>query len=232
MGFFKKLFGAAAVTGAAIGGALYVKKRKDDESTETGLNDFDDFDEQKIFDINKDTDNDGNKKVTITFNSKKAKKVANDTADIIIDATDKAKDMVTEKLGEEKVDYIKEKAEDAKDKINDVTSLAMEKAKEVKNAVVDKVGEENIEAVKEKVGDAMDLAKDKVSETVDKIIKSSDSDFDDSDFNEDDFVDEDIEPVSSKSSDTPADKAETEDDVNLDDKDTDDEFLSDELEEL
>ena len=26
MGFFKKLFGTAAVTGAAVGGALYVKK--------------------------------------------------------------------------------------------------------------------------------------------------------------------------------------------------------------
>ena len=29
MGFFKKLFGTAAVAGAAVGSALYVKKRKD-----------------------------------------------------------------------------------------------------------------------------------------------------------------------------------------------------------
>ena len=31
MGFFKKLFGTAAVAGAAVGGALYVKKRKEEK---------------------------------------------------------------------------------------------------------------------------------------------------------------------------------------------------------
>ena len=29
MGFFKKIIGAAAVAGAAVGGALYVKNKKD-----------------------------------------------------------------------------------------------------------------------------------------------------------------------------------------------------------
>ena len=32
MGFFKKLFGTAAVTGAAVGGALYVKSVKKKEN--------------------------------------------------------------------------------------------------------------------------------------------------------------------------------------------------------
>ena len=39
MGFLKKLFGTAAVVGAAAGSALYVKKRKD--TRETKADDFD-----------------------------------------------------------------------------------------------------------------------------------------------------------------------------------------------
>ena len=37
MGFFKKIIGAAAVAGAAVGGALYVKNKKDENE---GFEDF------------------------------------------------------------------------------------------------------------------------------------------------------------------------------------------------
>ena len=87
MGFLKKLFGTAAVVGAAAGSALYVKKRKD--TRETKADDFDDFDDTKAFEFNKNDDSDGNTKVTITINKKKVKKVADDTADMVIDAADK-----------------------------------------------------------------------------------------------------------------------------------------------
>ena len=229
MGFFKKLFGTAAVAGVAVGGALYMKKRQEDACTEADSDTFENFDDQKIFDVNKDTDDDGNKKVTITFNSKKAKKLADDTADKIIDATDKAKNMVAEKLGEEKVADLKDKAQIAKDKIDEAATYAKDKVSEAKEIVVDKVGEENIQIMKDKVSDTVDLAKEKVTDVVDKITKPSD-DFED--FFEDDFVDEDIEPHSSTTSDNSADDVETEDDVTLESDKTDHEFLSDELDEI
>lgn len=37
MGFLKKLFGTAAVTGAAVGGALYVKKRKEEKDIDEDI---------------------------------------------------------------------------------------------------------------------------------------------------------------------------------------------------
>ena len=43
MGFLKKLFGTAAVTGAAVGGALYVKKRKEEKDIDEDI--FEDFDD-------------------------------------------------------------------------------------------------------------------------------------------------------------------------------------------
>ncbi len=203
MGFFKKMLGTFAVAGAAVGGALYVKKRKDERYTNTG---FEDFDDQKIFDWNHENDQDGNKKVTITFNSKKAKNVADKAADKVIDATDKMKDVVTDKLGEETVNSVKEKLDVAKDKLSDVADSAKDMAKDAKEIVIDKVGEENIQAAKDKVKDVAVSAKDKVSEKVNKIIKSSAD-------SEKDFVNEDIE---------------TEDDVNVNDAD----ILEDELEEI
>ena len=45
MGFFKKIIGAAAVAGAAVGGALYVKNKKDENEG------FEDFDDEKIFQV-------------------------------------------------------------------------------------------------------------------------------------------------------------------------------------
>ena len=77
MGFFSKLFGTAAVTGAAIGGALYVKNRKETRQEDEV---FEDLSGEKYFDY-KTTDD----KVKITFNTKKAKQTADQVADMIID---------------------------------------------------------------------------------------------------------------------------------------------------
>ena len=95
MGFFKKIIGAAAVAGAAVGGALYVKNKKDENEG------FEDFDDEKIFQVNTGNDNDGNKKVTITFNRRKAKDVTDKAVDKVADVTDKVKDIVTEKVGKD-----------------------------------------------------------------------------------------------------------------------------------
>ena len=95
MGFFKKIIGAAAVAGAAVGGALYVKNKKDENEG------FEDFDDEKIFQVNTGNDNDGNKKVTITFNRRKAKDVTDKAVDKVADVTDKVKDIVSEFVGKD-----------------------------------------------------------------------------------------------------------------------------------
>lgn len=213
MGFLKKLFGTAAVAGAAVGSALYVKKRKETRNGE--VDSFDDFDDKKAFEFNKNADNEGNTKVTITINKKKVKKVADDTADKVIDATDKLKNTVTDKIGEENIENMKEK-------ISDMADFAMEKANEAKDMVVEKVGEDNIKLAKDKVANVAATAKEKVGETVDKIFNSADDEY------EDIFEDEDIV---TKPSDNASDSAETEDDVTVD-TDSDDDFLTDELKDL
>lgn len=217
MGFFKKLFGAAAVTGAAVGGALYVKKRKEERNYGT---DFEDFDDEKIFDITKGSDKDGNAKVTIVFNSKKAKNVADKATDKVIDATDKAKDVVTDKLGEDTIAAMKDKMEVAKDMLDEAAAFAKDKACAAKDIVVDAVGEENIQAAKDKIKDVASTAKEKVTETVDKYAKSED----DEDVFEEIFVNEDVATADASSDNS--ETTETEDDVNIDD------MLEDELEEL
>ena len=188
MGFFKKIIGAAAVAGAAVGGALYVKNKKDENEG------FEDFDDEKIFQVNTGNDNDGNKKVTITFNRRKAK-----------DVTDKVKDIVTEKVGEENIEKVMDKVDEAKDK-----------AMDAKDVFVEKVGEENIQMAKDKVKNVVNQAKDIVSEFVGK------DDYEEvytHDFNEDDFVDEDAVN----------EDIETEDDVDLGESD---DLLKDEVEDL
>ena len=85
----------AAVAGAAVGGALYVKNKKDENEG------FEDFDDEKIFQVNTGNDNDGNKKVTITFNRRKAKDVTDKAVDKVADVTDKVKDIVSEFVGKD-----------------------------------------------------------------------------------------------------------------------------------
>ena len=199
MGFFKKIIGAAAVAGAAVGGALYVKNKKDENEG------FEDFDDEKIFQVNTGNDNDSNKKVTITFNRRKAKDVTDKAVDKVADVTDKVKDIVTEKVGEENIEKVMDKVDEAKDK-----------AMDAKDVFVEKVGEENIQMAKDKVKNVVNQAKDIVSEFVGK------DDYEEvytHDFNEDDFVDEDAVN----------EDVETEDDVDLGEGD---DLLKDEVEDL
>lgn len=189
MGAFKKLLGSAAVIGAAIGGASYLKKRKAERDTEDDI--FEDFDDEKVFDVKTDSDGKGNQKITITFNSNKAKSMANNAADKVIDVTDAAKDKIVDTIGEEKYDSAKAKVEDA-------TSFAKEKASDVKTKIVDTVGEDNIENAKELLNDAVEYAKDKTSEIIDKVkSRTSSDDIVEEEFNEfdDEIEDEDIVDV-------------------------------------
>ena len=173
MGFFKKIIGAAAVAGAAVGGALYVKNKKDENEG------FEDFDDEKIFQVNTGNDNDGNKKVTITFNRRKAKDVTDKAVDKVADVTDKVKDIVTEKVGEENIEKVMDKVDEAKDK-----------AMDAKDVFVEKVGEENIQMAKDKVKNVVNQAKDIVSEFVGK------DDYEEvytHDFNEDVETEDDVD---------------------------------------
>lgn len=185
MGFFKKLFGTAAVTGAAVGGALYVKKRKDEKEMNKDF--FEDFDDSKAFEIQKDDNTDGTTKVTLTINKRKVKNMADMAADKVIDASDKLKDTVSEKIGEEKMEAVKDKIDTAKEKVSDVADMAKEKFYDAKDVVVETVGEDKIDAAKEKVSEVASMAKDKVSETLNKVTMPSKEteDFEDDLFEED-----------------------------------------------
>ena len=217
MGFFKKLFGTAAVAGAAVGSALYVKKRKDER--DSVVDEFEDFDDEKAFDITKNDDGQETK-VTITINKRKVKNMADNAADKVINVTDKVKDTVTEKVGEERMDMLKDKIDTAKDKISEVSDIAIDKVNDAKDKVVEKVGEENIEAAKDKVKDVASTAKEKVEKTINKVIKKDDG-------FENDFVDESTPETQE---DVSAEDIETEDDVTIDEDD--DEYLADELKDL
>ena len=187
MGFFKKLFGTAAVTGATVGGALYVKKRKDEKEMNKDF--FEDFDDSKAFEIQKDDNTDGTTKVTLTINKRKVKNMADMAADKVIDASDKLKDTVSEKIGEEKMEAVKDKIDTAKEKVSDVADMAKEKFYDAKDVVVETVGEDKIDAAKEKVSEVANMAKDKVSETINKVTTPSN----DTEKFEDDLFEEDLE---------------------------------------
>lgn len=187
MGFFKKLFGTAAVTGAAVGGALYVKKRKDEKDMNKDF--FEDFDDSKAFEIQKDDNTDGTTKVTLTINKRKVKNMADMAADKVIDASDKLKDTVSEKIGEEKMEAVKDKIDTAKEKVSDVADIAKEKFYDAKDVVVETVGEDKIDAAKGKVSEVANMAKDKVSETINKVTTPSN----DTEKFEDDLFEEDLD---------------------------------------
>ena len=187
MGFFKKLFGTAAVTSAAVGGALYVKKRKDEKEMNKDF--FEDFDDSKAFEIQKDDNTDGTTKVTLTINKRKVKNMADMAADKVIDASDKLKDTVSEKIGEEKMEAVKDKIDTAKEKVSDVADMAKEKFYDAKDVVVETVGEDKIDAAKEKVSEVANMAKDKVSETINKVTTPSN----DTEKFEDDLFEEDLD---------------------------------------
>ncbi len=198
MGFFKKLFGTAAVTGAAVGGALYVKKRKDEKEMNKDF--FEDFDDSKAFEIQKDDNTDGTTKVTLTINKRKVKNMAGIAADKVIDASDKLKDTVSEKIGEEKMEAVKDKIDTAKEKVSDVADMAKEKFYDAKDVVVETVGEDKIDAAKEKVSEVANMAKDKVSETINKVTTPSKEteDFEDDLFEEDlddDFLEDELKDI-------------------------------------
>lgn len=198
MGFFKKLFGTVAVTGAAVGGALYVKKRKDEKEMNKDF--FEDFDDSKAFEIQKDDNTDGTTKVTLTINKRKVKNMADMAADKVIDASDKLKDTVSEKIGEEKMEAVKDKIDTAKEKVSDVADMAKEKFYDAKDVVVETVGEDKIDAAKEKVSEVASMAKDKVSETLNKVTMPSKEteDFEDDLFEEDlddDFLEDELKDI-------------------------------------
>ena len=159
MGFFNKLVGTAAVVGATVGSVLYVKNRretrKDDEV-------FEDLSNEKYFDYKQTGD-----KIKISFNTKKAKQTADQVADKIIDKYDEAVGQVTEKIGEEKAEKIKENYENAKGKVKETAMRASSVASDAKDKAIEAIGEEKIEnakaKVKETVADAKDAAKEKVN---------------------------------------------------------------------
>ena len=212
MGFLKKLFGTAAVTGAAVGGALYVKKRKEEKDIDEDI--FEDFDDSKAFDVATD-DNGDSTKVIITINKRKVKNFADSAADKIIDTSEKIKDTVSEKLGEDNVNIIKDKASQVKEKAYEAADIASEKAKDFREMAVSKVGEDKIDATKEKISNVATKVTDTINNTIDKMTSTSSShlnDIDDNLFDEDDledaFTDQDVTE----------DDFVTEDDVTVDSK--------------
>lgn len=170
MGFFSKLFGTAAITGAAIGGALYVKNRKDTRKEDEV---FEDLSDEKYFDYKQSDD-----KIDISINMKKAKQTADQVADVIIDKYDETVDQVTEKIGEEKAEMIKENYETAKGKVKETALRVSSLASEAKDKAIDKIGEENIKEAKAKVKDTVADAKDAIKE---KVVNPSTEDFDEFD---------------------------------------------------
>ena len=150
---------------------------------------FEDFDDSKAFEIQKDDNTDGTTKVTLTINKRKVKNMADMAADKVIDASDKLKDTVSEKIGEEKMEAVKDKIDTAKEKVSDVADIAKEKFYDAKDVVVETVGEDKIDAAKEKVSEVANMAKDKVSETINKVTTPSN----DTEKFEDDLFEEDLD---------------------------------------
>lgn len=180
MGFFSKLIKTAAITGAAVGGVLYCKNRKETRDLEESV----DLTGVKPIEFDQDDET-----ITVQVNKNKIKDIADQAADKVIDASENTQEKLADKIGEENMQKIKEKYEQAKEKASDLAT----KASEQKDKIIEKIGEDKIDEMKQKAKDTFDSAKDKVNEKVVEPIKEK--------FNEeDDFVD-DIEIAVS---DTPA----------------------------
>ena len=180
MGFFSKLIKTAAITGAAVGGVLYCKNRKETRDLEESI----DLTGVKPIEFDQDDET-----ITVQVNKNKIKDIADQAADKVIDASENTQEKLADKIGEENMQKIKEKYEQAKEKASDLAA----KANEQKDKIIEKIGEDKIDEMKQKAKDTFDSAKDKVNEKVVEPIKEK--------FNEeDDFVD-DIEIAVS---DTPA----------------------------
>ena len=224
MGFFKKLVKTAVLTGTAVGGAMYIKNRKDEKNLNDSI--FEDYDDSRAFDVQKDSSSDGTTKITLTINKTKVKNIADAAADKVIETSEKIKDTVTEKVGEEKMDDLKEKMEVAKDKVSEIADIAKDKIVDTKDIVVDKIGEDKIDAAKDKIAEAANMAKDKVTETINKVTNSSDdvNDFDDDLFEEGVETEDD---VTVEYTDDESNNIDEEDSI-----DPEDDFLEDELNDL
>ncbi len=210
MGFFSKLFGTAAITGAAIGGALYVKNRKDTRNEDEV---FEDLSDEKYFDYKTSDD-----RIDISINTKKAKQTADQVADTIIDKYDETVNQVTEKIGEEKAEKIKENYETAKEKVSEAAKVVSDKATVAKDIAVNTIGEDKINDAKVKVKGAVNDAKDAIKEKV----NPSTEDFEGFD-----------EPEPEEKTESEPEPAKTEDiDIPSVDKDGEVDFMEDELNDL
>ena len=216
MGFFSKLFGTAAITGAAIGGALYVKNRKETRKEDEV---FEDLSDQKYVDYKTSDD-----RIDISFNMKKAKQTADQVADIIIDKYDEQVDKVTDKIGEEKAEKIKENYETAKGKVKETALRASSVASDAKDKAVEKIGEDKIEGAKAKVKDTVADAKEAIKEKVNPSTE---------DFEDFDEPAVDAEPTAESKPAAEPEPATTEDiDIPTVKKDDGIDFMEDELNDL
>ena len=123
MGSFKKFLGAVTVAGAAVGGFLYAKKRKE-EYADVDLSDFEEDSssgsapaKSKVVDVNREVDEEGKTKVTITIDKDMAKEKAENIQNKIVDT-------LNDTIGEENIQTAKEKVSGAvsvaKDKVGNV----------------------------------------------------------------------------------------------------------------
>ena len=216
MGFFNKLVGTAAIFGAAVGGALYVKNRRDTRQEDEV---FEDLSDEKYFDYKQSDD-----KIDISFNTKKAKQTADQVADKIIDIYDEKVEQVTEKIGEENAEKIKENYEAAKGKAKETALRVSSVASDAKDKAVDIIGEDKIEDAKAMVKDTVADAKDAIKERV----NPSTEDFDD--FDE---PAEDPKPADEPESTEEPEPAKTEDiEIPTVKKDDGIDFMEDELNDL
>lgn len=200
MGFIKKTLGIAACAGAVIGSAMYIKKRKD---TRKPGETYEDLSDQKYFDV----DTNDKEKVKFTINTKKVKQTADYISDVIIDKYEECTGKVTEKIGEEKTEKIKESVNATKESIDKAAKKVSDAAEDAKVRVTKAVGDENIKEMKGKVNkakqDAIDFAKEAKDKAIDAITPPVDKK---------EEVDTEEKPTESKTNTTKASTAKEDED--------------------